>query len=215
MCDPVTIALAVGGAVVGAGGEIYKGYAGQRANKLNADIARMNADTLVRQADIEKQLAELPILKGAAETAKLERTGERIVGAQYAGFQSAGFDPTVGSPALVQAQTISQVKVDMGLIKAQAELEHASALAKVGRTVATAASQYGSAAGYKDRATDAVIAGYIGAAASILKAGGTAWSGLSSAPSGGEVNPGVAGGGYLGTGGEIFPGPGTYSFGIA
>lgn len=178
MCDPVTLLMIAGG-VASAGGSLFSGAAGNKANKLNAEIARGNAETLTRQAGIERELAELPLLKGAFETAKLRRAGARVMGGQFAGFQAAGLDPTAGSPLLVQASTAAQIEVDAALIDAQAQLDHASALSKVARTLGEATGQFGSAAGFAQRASDSLVAGVLGAGAAILNAGGKAWSGLS------------------------------------
>jgi hypothetical protein len=188
MCDPVT-ALAIAGGVAGGAGSLFSGMAGERANKLNAEIARGNAETLLRQAGIEKMLADLPLLKGAFESGKVRRAGERVIGSQVAGFQSSGLDPASGSPLLVMASTAAQIEVDAGLIDAQAKLENASALSRVARTIGEASGAYGSAAGYAQRASDSLVAGVLGAASSILGAGAKAWPGLSTAA------PAASGGG--------------------
>lgn len=182
MCDPITLLVAAGGAV-SAAGSIYGGQAGARANKLNADIARMNAETMLQQAEIEKEFAQLPLLKGAFETLRVRRAGERAEGSQVAGFASVGFDPTSGSPLLVQAATAAQIETDAALIDAQAKFDYAGALAKRARTVAGAAGAFGSAAGYEARSSDALVAGYLGAASSLLLAGSKVnWPSLSTNP---------------------------------
>jgi len=195
MCDPFT-ALALGSAAVSAGGSLFAGESGKKAAALQADIARGNADTLLRQRQLELDQADMPRVKATFDAGRLDRQLEQVLGGQAAYFGTTGIDASSGSPLMLAGATAAQGNVDRGLIFAQAELERAQNLGRVAQISASAAGQYGQAAASSQKGDDAFTAGVIGAAASMLSGASKVFPGVStSAPTpnaGGSFTPSVA-----------------------
>jgi membrane protein involved in colicin uptake len=176
MCDPITATIAMAaGTAISAGGSLYKGFRGSKAAKLQAEIARGNIDILHKQADVQRGEAELATKRGTFLEAKQRGAAEATLGQQAAYFGAVGFDPGVGSPLLLAGATAAQAETDAGLIRSQAALDRASALARVAQTQAQASGQATAAYQAEERATDEMMAGIFGAASSILGGVGRIW----------------------------------------
>jgi hypothetical protein len=103
MCD-VTLALAVGSAVIGGVGAIYQGQASAAASKYNAQVAEMNATLSDRRA-------KDALARGAAAEQQKRMEVAQLKGRQLAASAANGVDVTFGSPldAMVDTATLGEL----------------------------------------------------------------------------------------------------------
>ncbi len=102
-CDPITIALIVGGSLT-AVSQIQQGRAARQAGKTQQAIAERNALLAERQAEAEQQAA-------IAEARKQEREGEAFKGKQRAAFAKAGVQAR-GTPLAVLVETAETLEAE-------------------------------------------------------------------------------------------------------
>lgn len=149
MCNPLQL---IGGAVAALGART-QGRRTSKAQRVAAEIARINADLAARQ--------------GATRQTALGRQINRTIAGQTRRFAAGNLDPNVGSPLALAAFTAGQGEIDRRLIAAE--------------TAADVASALGGAAAAEQRAVDARSAGFYGAATALLSAGSQAWPSLQGA----------------------------------
>lgn len=160
MCvDPVT-ALMVGGAALSGVGQIMTGVEQSKAAKMQAQMARQNAD--------------LALAQGAYQEQEIRRDVAGVLGGQQSYFASSGLDPTVGSPVVLAANTAAKGEVDALLTRYGA--------------VRDATTYRVDAASYDRQAKQAMFSGIFGAATTMLNAGASVyqWNGLHATPSAGK-----------------------------
>jgi hypothetical protein len=138
MCTPLMI---IAGAL-GAAGSIFRGIAGARAGRMQAEIARKNA--------------ELILAGGRTRQSALRREVERTIGGQVAYYAANNLDPTVGAPALAIASSAGQGELDRQLIDLDAR--NRAAMARL------------QAQELQRGATQDLIGGFFGAGTAFLQA---------------------------------------------
>ncbi len=161
MCvDPVT-ALMIGGGVLSGAGQIMTGVEQSKAAKVQAQMARENAN--------------LALAQGAYQEQQIRRDVAGVLGGQQSYFASSGLDPTVGSPVVLAANTAAAGEVD-------------ALLTRYG-SVRDATTYRVDAANYDRQAKQARLAGIFGAATTMLSAAGSAyqWNALHATPSTGKA----------------------------
>lgn len=147
MCDPVT-ALAVGGAIFGAIGQVQQLNSASAVANANAQQAIISAN-----ADEQKQRDQL----------------KRLLGSQQAGYGASGVASDSGSPLDVAADTAAQGEIDAltirynGQIRANASRYQASAdQAAIPGAILTGAVNAGTAVtGFKAPGADPTSLGSI------------------------------------------------------
>ncbi len=102
-CDPITIALIVGGSLT-ALSQVQQGRAARQAGRTQETIAQRNALLAERQAEAEQQAA-------IAEARRQEREGEVLKGRQRALFAKAGVLAR-GTPLAVLVETAETLEAE-------------------------------------------------------------------------------------------------------
>ncbi len=145
------LALAGASAVAGAGGALMAGGA-------QASAGRFNAALMERQAQQQREAA-------AVEGDRLSRQRDRVLAAQRAGYAASGISGAEGTPVAVAADTGAEFDLDSMLAKWRGD---------------AAADTLGLQAQASRRsARQAQVAGYVGAATSLLSGGyrvGRGWN---------------------------------------
>jgi hypothetical protein len=190
MCDPFT-ALALGGAVAGAGGKLYQGGREGAAHGRAAGLADSNAELLKTQAKIKEGNADLAVTRGNYDEYKTRLKGEHVLASETAHFAGGNVDPTYGSPLVFQGFSAAQVENDAQLVRAHMMVERANALTDASNTYAQVAGLRGKAQAERAAATTAEVSGILGAGTSLLTAG-SKWSSLGGgASAGGDFASGI------------------------
>lgn len=148
--------------------KLGSGYMGSSLSTLQESIASSNAALLRQSAGMEASEGKLSLDQGALDTSRTVASLNRTLGSETAGFSSGGLDPTSGSPLLLEGFSASQAATDMALIGAKAELGNAGALQQSASTLGQAASAQGQASAFGMKATQDVMAGWLGAGTSML-----------------------------------------------
>ncbi|WP_026783152.1 hypothetical protein [Pleomorphomonas koreensis] len=154
-------ALMIGGALLSGAGQIMTGVENSKAAKMQAQMARQNAD--------------LALAQGAYQEQEIRRDVAGVLGGQQSYFASSGLDPTVGSPVVLAANTAAVGEVDALLTRYGA--------------VRDATTYRVDAANYDRQAKQAMMSGIFGAATTMLNAGASLyqWQGLHATPSTGKA----------------------------
>lgn len=165
--DPLTIMM-LGSTALSAIGKLGAGFQGSSIDEMQQKIAQQNADLLVSRAKLEAESGQLAFAQGGLEASRTAAQIQRTLGGATAHFAASNLDPTVGSPLLVEGFSAGQGATDLALIAARASMGNAQALGKAAGSMAEAAGAQGQAAAFGMKATSDVMAGYFGAASSIL-----------------------------------------------
>jgi hypothetical protein len=157
--DPVS-ALLIGGAVAGAGGQVYSGMAANAEGKSAQNMANYNSQLAEREANMTEQRTALQQKQQAEEASRRQST-------MRAGLGASGVVSTEGSPLLIQAEQASQDEFQNLLVGYQGQQE-ATAL----RSEATLQRQQGKMA--RKSGKNAMIGSFIGAGSSLMSGFGSA-----------------------------------------
>lgn len=178
MCEaPSLMNLGIGASV---GGSVYSGLTARENNKASAVVARNNETVLLANAGLEKTRRELIAARTALDEVRLRGRAGEILGAARANAGARGIDDTTGSPLLQAINSAAQLEVDVGLLRAQGQLDEGESLGREASIVQQAAGQNFAAASYDARADDALIASAFGAGTAFLNAQ-TRWAALNPA----------------------------------
>lgn len=178
MCEaPSLMNLGIGASV---GGSVYSGLTARENNKASAAVARNNETVLLANAGLEKTRRELIDAGTALNEVRLRGRAGEILGAARANASARGLDDTTGSPLLQAVNSAAQLEVDVGLLRAQGQLEGAESYGREASIIQQAAGQNFAAASYDARADDALIASAFGAGTAFLNAQ-TRWAALNPA----------------------------------
>lgn len=162
--DPVSIAL-IGGAALGAGGQIYSGMAASAEGKSAQNMANYNASLAEREATMTER-------KTMLQQRQQNEEAERRKSTMVANMGAAGVVSTTGTPLLIQAQQAEQDELQNLMIGFEGA-EQARAL----RSEATLQRLQGK---------QARKAGNAARTASFIGAGGTLLSGFGAAGAAGK-----------------------------
>lgn len=193
--DPLTI-LALGGTALTAISKLGQGFAGSDIDKLQQNITNQNTQLLVRRAGLEAKGADVAFAGGALDQARRQTDIERTIGNANARFASGNVDPTYGSPLVAQGFSASQGKADEDLIAARARMQAAGALMTSAGTMSQAATSAGQAAALGMKSGQDIMAGYLGAATSLLSGFGNMGKAFGGGAPGAPMN--IAAPGYGG-----------------
>jgi len=167
MCDPTAIIGLAGGATQIAG-QVMRGRQASDLSGLQARIGQVNADSLNTQADIALEGVDLAFAKERVVDARISREGDAALSAQTNLTTARHFDPTFGSPLVLQAFTAGQVKADLDIARAGAEIEAADAYARSASLRGAALGALGNVYGAQLRGSAAQMASYFGAGTAFL-----------------------------------------------
>lgn len=154
MCVPVVAALAIAGAAVTAGGQIYGGMAANSQAKYEAAVANRNAALSAESGNDAKKRGEL-------EQMRLWRQTSQRMGQQRAEYAASGLDVNFGTPADVVSDTamIGGEDVQISAANTQREVRGFDIEGANYKAQATAAKMKGHAA---------MVSGFIAGAGSLL-----------------------------------------------
>lgn len=171
--DALQIFGLAGGAIA-AIGKLGQGFASSDIDKLQQNIANQNTQLLVRRAGLEAQGADVALAGGALDQNRRLMDINRTIGTANARFASGNVDPAYGSPLVAQGFSASQGKADLDLIAARARMSAAGALMTSAGTMSQAATSAGQAVGFGMKSGQDIMAGYFGAATTMLASVGQA-----------------------------------------
>jgi hypothetical protein len=200
--DPETLStMSLGGGLLKGIGQLLQGFMGSSMDLLQKSIAQSNVTLLQQKAGIEADEGKLALAQGGLEQSRVSNTIGRTIGAETGKFAASNLDPTYGSPLLLEGFSAGQGATDLALVGAKAELGNASDLAASAGTLGQAAGEQGQAVAFGSKATQDIIAGITGAAATALSAGSNSnmWANL-------NASANAIGSGGKGGGGFDFPG---------
>lgn len=195
MFDPFT----AGAAGVAAVGKLLGGAAQSKQDRadaelsliqanlygLNAETAKTNVRLLSTQAEIAEMGEQTAYARARLQKGRISEQGEATLSAQRAEFANRNIDPAFGSPLVTQAITAGRIAQDLELTDAGAAIEAADAKTRgavLRGQAAGAQGQVVSSIGQQltatlkarslfSKANDDMLAGYIGAASSLLSGG--------------------------------------------
>jgi hypothetical protein len=184
--DPFTIA-AVAGAGIGAIGKLMGGASSSAMDKIqsqiyatNAGISETNASSLESQATVAAGGEGVAAAEGNLSVARIQEAGRETLAQQRNFFSSSNVDPTYGSPLLTMARTAGRVASDVDIARASAAIASANAQASSASLLTAAAGQKGQALssllseqGANEKSSSDMMAGYLGAATSLLSGVGS------------------------------------------
>lgn len=196
---PFFAGMAIAGGVLKGVGQISEGFSNSAAYAaegemalqmadlygINAETAKANVGILTTQAEIAGMGEDFAYAKARLQKGRISEQGRVTLAAQRAEFSSRNVDPTFGSPLLTQAVTAGRVAQDLDLTDAGAAVEVADAKTRKANILNQAAGAQGQvvsslgqqltstlrASSLFTRSGDAVGAGFLGAASSLLSAG--------------------------------------------
>jgi hypothetical protein len=157
--DPVSIAL-IGGAVLGAGGQVYSGMAANAEGKSAQNMANYNASLSEREAKMTEQ-------KTAIQQKQQMEDAERRKSTMIANMGASGVVGTSGTPLLIQAQQAEQDELQ-NLMIGFSGAEEARAL-RSGATLQRLEGKQARAKGKAER-----TGAFIGAGGTLLSGFGSA-----------------------------------------
>lgn len=167
MCDPFS-AMAIAGTGLQMFGALQKGAIGSRTAGIQGDIARANVDVLNQQSDLALEGVDLAYAKERLTDARISRAGDAVLAGQFTQTTARHFDPTYGSPLVIQAFTAGQIKSDLEIARAGAAIEAADAYARAASLRSSALGQLGNAFGADMRGEAARTAAVFGAGTAFL-----------------------------------------------
>jgi len=160
MADPVTL-LAIGSAVATVAGGAMQAVgqknaadAQAKAARYQAEIARANSQAAAERADYTRQ-------KGVNDASTQDTKTRALIGSQLAAQGASGLDVNSGSPLDIRSSSASLGRLDTLTVRHNAELQgqEYDQMAKNQTYQATSLENQGSSA---------KLAGYVGAAGSLL-----------------------------------------------
>jgi len=160
MCD-VTLALAVGSAVVGGIGAVYSANASASASRYNAQVAQMNAT-------LSERRAKDALARGAAAEQQKRLEVAQLRGRQLAAAGANGVDVGFGSPLDAMIDTATLGELDALTIRRNAARESYDFQVQAVNGRADAALSNANAA-------NTLTGGYLNAAGNILGQGSSAY----------------------------------------
>jgi hypothetical protein len=156
MCDLVT-AVMIGSTAVGAAGKLMGG-------KANADEARYNAAISTENAKLAGIRARDAIVRGQLQEGRILSEGTLVRKEQEAGFAAGNIDHSYGSPLDLILATATQYQIDAATTRTNAEREAEDYEQQQANYKADAKMG-------KQRASNAMTAGFLGAAGTVLNGG--------------------------------------------
>lgn len=175
--DDMLIGMAIAGAATSAVGSLARGAQGASNAEEQGRIAAGNTALLKTKAETEALGADLAYAKGTLEDSRTRDAIARALGGETAHYAASNLDPTSGSPLLLQAFSATQGQIDINLIHARAGIEAAAAHSRAAGTLAEAAGSAGQELSIKMKGDQDMLAGYFGAATSLLSAGSKMFGG--------------------------------------
>jgi hypothetical protein len=162
--------LLMGSTALGVGGSLFKSFRAADVGKLQAHIAKQNTNLLLKSADLQDDVKSFLAARNNFEITRVRDAVRKVAGAQVTHWAANNLDPTVGSPMLIAMQTAAQGEADVGLVRAQGFLEAAEIDAKKARILGDASTSAWQEAAVRERAFSDRMAGYFGAAGTLLNA---------------------------------------------
>lgn len=169
--------LSFAGSALDVGSKLYRGWAGSQAGELGAKISALNTETNKLNAQTERERGDYALVKAGFESSRLLERVRMITANQAAYFGANNIDAATGSPLALAGLTAAQGDVDAGLIRARGGLEKADADVRAASFTARAAGSAYQEVAEHEKATSALISGYLGAGTSLLSSM-SKWKGL-------------------------------------
>lgn len=170
-------ALLMASTAVGVGGSLFKSFRSSSVGKLQSSIARQNTELLLKSAEAQDGMVDFANARSNFEATRIRDAVRKVAGAQVTHWASNNLDPTKGSPALIAMQTAAQGEADVGLALAQGWLDVADIRTRQANMYGDVATSSWQEAQIKERAFENRMAGYFGAAGTLLMSA-RAWPGL-------------------------------------
>lgn len=168
--DPFTLA-AIAGAGVGAIGKLMSGASSSAMDQLQSQIYATNAGIAQENATADEGQAKVAADEGNLSVSRIQTQGAETLAAQRNFFSSSNVDPTYGSPLLTMARTAGRVASDVDIARANAAISSASSLTAAAGQQGNALTSLLQEKGADMKSSSDLMAGYLGAATSLLSAG--------------------------------------------